>query len=701
MPQRCGQQPAGPALAILQGFRPRHARVGPQGGRFQVTGGIFQRHCDEKCILCPGERHIENPHFLAEGLGADGLRQCRIGQCPVPVGAAGAAQRQADAQLAVKKHRVAGIGGVELVGGARHKHHRKFQTLGPMYCHDGDAARPGLAGGILGQAAIVPGGPHGTHQCGKPGTAGAGCPGGKAAQVLPAAGTFRHGSHSRQIPGASKQFLYQGIHRQGAGQSAESRQLPDKFLKFGQIRRQDRTIQAAALDPAAQLDQIIRREGKHGAEQYRRHCHVLGRVINDFQQRRKGPHVRCIQQVRRRIGVNRNVCLLQCRLVDRKVHTAAQKNTEIPGVAGPGCIPLPHGKALRAELPDAGSNGAGIPCRVGAVDHIQLTKAGVCSLPSHHQALALAVGHTAQLFRKNGLEDGVDPRNDIGCAAEVGIQRDGGRSVRHRPGRPGLLLFNEYRGFRLAEAIDALLDVPHKEQVGGIRFGKRIINGVLQRIGVLVFIHQHRRIPGRDGITQRGAVAVGILKQLQGQVFVVGVVQQLFRHLGVKVTAGKVADRPGQCRHQRRSGDPVGEILLAGTEQKFGFQMVDLLFGPGPQLAGCKGGGICLLAAGDPSQPSPGQSLHRIHGGIPIPGSQALFQIVQIGIVVRKDRQIGSGSHIIPGSPVHRRSKKTAGTAHLAQRTGQQCFAPQGILRRLIALPHGGKVFQGFFRLRQ
>ena len=58
MAQRGGQQPARPALEILQGFGAGHAGVGIQGRGLEGAGGILQRQGDEQRVLRAGQGHI-------------------------------------------------------------------------------------------------------------------------------------------------------------------------------------------------------------------------------------------------------------------------------------------------------------------------------------------------------------------------------------------------------------------------------------------------------------------------------------------------------------------------------------------------------------------------------------------------------------------------------------------------------------------
>ena len=193
--QHGGQQPARPAGHALHGFGAGGLGVGAEGGCFQRAGCLFQRYRDNQRILGAGQRHVQNAHLLAQRFGADGLGQRGVGQRFVPLGGAARPQHDAHAQPAVGQHWAHGVALVELVGGVGHKDHRELQPFGAVHRHDADAARPGLTAGVLGQAAVLPGGIHGADNPRQAGAPGRSRPGAEGLQVLPAAGTLRQGPH--------------------------------------------------------------------------------------------------------------------------------------------------------------------------------------------------------------------------------------------------------------------------------------------------------------------------------------------------------------------------------------------------------------------------------------------------------------------------------------------------------------------------
>ena len=205
------------------------------------------------------------------------------------------------------QHRIDGIALVELVGGVGHKHHREFQPFGAVDRHNAHAA-----GAALRQwKAPAPRCPPWRHPLRAPGpkdrAPGVRCPRGKCQQVIPAAGTVRHGADRRQVTRAGKQLFDQLPHRQGTGQLAVNLHILQKRCKARVAAVQHRRIQVAAAHSRAQLHQIIRRVRVQRAEQHRGKLHILCRVIQHTQQCGKGAHMRGVQQVSRHIGINRDI----------------------------------------------------------------------------------------------------------------------------------------------------------------------------------------------------------------------------------------------------------------------------------------------------------------------------------------------------------------------------------------------------------
>ena len=240
-----------------------------------------------------------------------------------------------------------------------------------------------------------------------------------------------------------------------------------------------------------------------------------------------------------------------------------------------------------------------------------------------HQPLAVPVLHPAQTGAHQGGKAVVDAPDDPRRAAEVGIQRQpGGPALiqRHKGGQ----LVQKHLGIRLAEPVDALFQIAHKEQVAPVRFGQTVVERVLQGVGVLVFVHHDHIEPGADRFGQRGAGAVLVLQKPQSQVFKVGKVQGLFLYPGGKEGLFKIRGGPQQRGHQR--GSPAAVLLKfgGGAEKQIPGQPLHDRFGLLAQsldLVGFQAGGIF-----DRGQPGLGKARRQADGAVPVPGGEGALQ---------------------------------------------------------------------------
>ena len=608
------------------------------------------------------------------------------------------------------QHRIDGIALVELVGGVGHKHHREFQPFGAVDRHNGHAAGAALADGRCLHPAARLGGVHCAHQGRKTSRPGVRCPRGKCQQVIPAAGTVRHGADRRQVTRAGKQLFDQLPHRQGTGQLAVNLHILQKRCKARVAAAQHRRIQAAAAHSRAQLHQIIRRVRVQRAEQHRGKLHILCRVIQHTQQCGKGAHMRGVQQVSRHIGINRDIQRGQGSFIQRKIRTAAQQNTEIVILAGAGFagFGVPHGVTIRHHLGNACSNGAGICRGIGFADHIQLAQAGVGFVFSaHHKALAIAVINAAEPPGEKRFKKVVDPPDYIRRTAEVGIQRNGGRfRVRYRGiGRVGLprrLLAHKDGGVRLAETVNALLDIPHKKQVRSIRRGKGKVDGILQRVGILVFVHQHSRVPRADGAAQAGALVLRCQQQFQRHVLQVCIVQHFFCQFSFQQCAAVLLHCADQRSHKRGGAATVCLIVSCRAEQKVRSQGRYLFFGAVPQHIGRH----CRYVGCDPTGHPPGSApvicvIQCFRNGVPraviepIQHQQhAVFVIHQYGCQGFIRRRVLRCIFL-------RRAQKAQYALDPRRGFPQNGLPPLGLFRWGITLPHFNKALQRLRRVWQ
>ena len=147
-----------------------------------------------------------------------------------------------------------------------------------------------------------------------------------------------------------------------------------------------------------------------------------------------------------------------------------------------------------------------------------------------------------------------------------------------------LQLFPEDGRVGLAEAVDALFQVAHQEQIAPVRGGKALVQGVLQGVGVLVFVHHHRAVARPYPRAEGGGRAVGAAQQPEGQVLEVAEFQQLALFLLGGKAAVKVPHRPEQGRQPRGGQGPVllGLCLAAGDKVQDLAEQSGRLSGAGP-----------------------------------------------------------------------------------------------------------------------
>ena len=122
----------------------------------------------------------------------------------------------------------------------------------------------------------------------------------------------------------------------------------------------------------------------------------------------------------------------------------------------------------------------------------------------------------------------------------------------------------------LPEAVDALLQIAHKEKVISRRGGKAAVKRILQGVRVLIFVHHHGGVVLTDVLTQGGGLSLRGAQQPQGKMFKIAEFQQLALPFsgcepGIEVPhGGKQRPQPGQ-------GDlPVGLGFGFGTADELG-----------------------------------------------------------------------------------------------------------------------------------
>ena len=601
--------------------------------------------------------------------------------------------------------------------GLCHEHNGKFQALAAMHCHDGHTARLPLALIGAGDAIAFCRRVHAADQRAKAALPCLPCPAHKALQALLPNAAPRHGPHSGHIAGFCQNFFQQLGTAHGAGRTAQHTQPLAELLHFFVLACGQRTIQAPARGFRTQRHQIIRRKAEHGAEHSRGQRNILRRVIQNTQQRSQRLHLRRFQQIFRYIRIHGDSLLFQFRGIGRKAFSPAQKDAEIPPFAGAQHITVAH----KAAAVDHFAYHAGDHRRIavfffgfqrhksakaGIVGHF--TGQSIAVLPvrcARHQCLTRAVIHTAQLTAHDLLKEIVDGIHHRRGRAEIGVQFQRNiffaAVVSGLYNGPAVHFFHENRRVGLAEAVNALLQVPHQKAVAALRICQACVNGVLQSVGILIFVHQNGGIILRKAGCGLGGLAVLILQQLQCQMFKIREFQNLLCLFCLKENRVKALDRPCQRTHQRCRHTAILLKLLGCADQKFlGHFSDDILF----IAVTHKLGDLFIFGLFTADRPHflPAPAFQRFPGFFPgahLPGVhlfQLFFQPADGQFIALQRRNIfflsvfallrhpfGSGCH------GERR-------VCLLQRTGGQLTAPRGVLHGIPQLPRTAKFFQRF-----
>ena len=338
-------------------------------------------------------------------------------------------------------------------------------------------------------------------------------------------------------------------------------------------------LQRGALCP--QPHQVVIRKAEHRPQHGRSQIDILRRVVDDLQQRDERPDVGCFHQVFPGVGIHRDATGRESFHIGREVPAGRKQDAAVLVLHRAGRAALPHRLSGGRQFFDA----PGDPCcvRFGFIVRQKLCfhAAGVVPRCAAHQPLPIAVSGIAQLRGHELLKNEVDALHHLRGRTEIRIQRQQGvlpgstlrRARAGRPagqGRPAVQLFPEDAGVGLPEAVDALLQVAHQKEVIPRRGGKAAVQGILQRIGVLIFVHHHGSIVLPDAPAQRGGGAVRAAQQPQGKVFKVAEFQQLAlplfgREPGVEIPhRRKQGLQPGQCRL------PVGFRFFLAAGDKLG-----------------------------------------------------------------------------------------------------------------------------------
>ena len=584
------------------------------------------------------------------------------------------AQAQARAVFPVQQHRLVSVAQVKVPGRVAHEHHRELQTLGAMDGHNGHTARPRTAG-----HSVLPGRTglrrrvDGTHQRRDAVCTGLCAESRKAPGIFPAVRTVFQYAQRSKIAGGDKDLFQQLFCRGTAGHAPQCGEPVIKVFHLSGERRfivilhhlQHCAVQTHAGSPFArflralfllrlflhcsalgtQAYKVVVRKAEHRPQHGGGKVDILRRVVDDLQKRDQRPDVRCFHQVFARIRIHRDAPGRERFLISEEVAARRQQDAAILVLHRAGGAAVPHWFAVFHQF----FNALGDPRRVGLSgvvgQEVRFHAAGVFAGCTAHQPLAVTVSRIAQLGCHELFKDKVDACHHLWGGAEVRIQRQQSVSACRTLLRAGagsaagqrcpcVQLSPEDAGVGLTEAVDALLQVAHKEQVIPRRGSKAAVNGILQSVRVLIFVHHHGGIAVPDALAQRGAHAIRCAQQPQGLMLKIAEFQQLAllflcREAGIKIPhGGKHRPQPGQGRSAVR----FGFLLAAG----------DKLRNVLKQLGGfvCAGPDRRLMIAGQPffHALEAGHLLHAQHIGCqlivqrcPLPCRSQPFHLAQQG----------------------------------------------------------------------
>ena len=317
--------------------------------------------------------------------------------------------------------------------------------------------------------------------------------------------------------------------------------------------------------------------------------YVLSGVVDDPQQRKHGRDLRGRKRALARVCKGRNAPPRELRRIKAEPRTAAQQHADITVAAPPRAAALfAHGKAFlhqalhrirhRARVSHGGVAAA-------HVHNIQLHGAAVVSVVrASHQHFVPVVVHVAHCAAHHTGKHIIDLVDDIARAAEVVAQGDGGRvRAAGRIRRKTAALADEYLRAGQTEAVNALLHVAHKKQVGAVVVGEALIQKRLQGIGILIFVHKHRVEPAGHRAGHSRFFAVFTAQQLQCQMLKIAVLQCLFRQLIFVQPRPEGLCSTGQSRsHRRNAGTVFFKFGLRAQEYIF-FQTLRSVLGGGAQ----------------------------------------------------------------------------------------------------------------------
>ena len=234
-----------------------------------------------------------------------------------------------------------------------------------------------------------------------------------------------------------------------------------------------------------------------------------------------------------------------------------------------------------------------------------------------------------------------------------------------------------------------------------MRQGK--VDGILQGVGVLIFVHQNGGVAPADDPAQRGAAVFAVHQQIQRQMLKIGVIQLFFGAFGGKAFFGKQLRHPHKGCHQRGGGCAVLLPLQGGTQDAVGAQRRQLLFGAVAQFGHRQRRGVGILAALDAPGFAVGTGgvVQFGNDGVPVPCFQPFADAPRTVGIVLQNAAVGGLGLIVAGGKGGGGQKNAAGILCALVRNFQQLAPPRGILRGGVGLPAFGKALQRLVRVGQ
>ena len=305
------------------------------------------------------------------------------------------------------------------------------------------------------------------------------------------------------------------------------------------------------------------------------------------------------------------------------------------------------------------------------------------------QRLVLPVLHIAHIRREDIGKDEVGRVQDLPPGAEILGEKDlallSGRSLLVGE-EPGILLQKD-GGVCQAEAVDALLDVAHRENILPIP-GHCPENGVLHFVGVLVLIHQDLLIPLGHLPPQLRGGAVLPHQQPQRQMLLVGEVRRVEPKLFCLISPGKLACQPQQSFHSGRHGPQVLHGLFPAYVQQLGKLFVLGLAGL-PHFFECHDLRLVLAALGS-GQAGKCNGIRRPAGLLPAAARCQCVKCLRAGL---EFFSVSSRQRLVPCCTGGTSPQQLCPVGCLSPDICQQCGGVRGIVKTAVQRGPGCLVF--------